>query len=251
MKEKRNEQGITLIALIITIILLLMLAAVAIKALTGDEGLIDSTITAKENYNVETYREQINGVVQGEVIAYANKGEDATIGQIEQGIKRQEWVKDTKVHAEEGIPVPYILVQVDAGYVYQVFYDSIYGKLQGEYLGPEPGEEIDDDAYPVVKAKYDQTSTSILATATVKKGKIVKLELIQNGKIIRPAIENPEGEQTFKLQEGEIGWFEVKATADTRKSNISNNKRKQHRLEHGKTSNKSRTKRAPRRNGVV
>ena len=39
-----NEKGITLIALVITVILMLILAGVAISALTGDGGLFDKSL---------------------------------------------------------------------------------------------------------------------------------------------------------------------------------------------------------------
>ena len=46
-KEKANK-GITLIALVITIIVLLILAAISIATLTGENGLLTKASTAKE-----------------------------------------------------------------------------------------------------------------------------------------------------------------------------------------------------------
>ena len=40
-KEEKNERGITLIALIITIVVLLILAGVSINALFSDNGIIE------------------------------------------------------------------------------------------------------------------------------------------------------------------------------------------------------------------
>lgn len=52
LKEKRNKNdknaGITLIALVITIIILLILATVSVQILTGENGLLTKTETAKE-----------------------------------------------------------------------------------------------------------------------------------------------------------------------------------------------------------
>ncbi len=47
-KLKVNNKGITLIALVITIIVLLILAGVAIATLTGDNGILTKAVTAKE-----------------------------------------------------------------------------------------------------------------------------------------------------------------------------------------------------------
>ena len=46
-KTKRNARGITLIALVITIIVLLILAGVTIAALSGDNGILTK---AKEDH---------------------------------------------------------------------------------------------------------------------------------------------------------------------------------------------------------
>ena len=54
MMRKRQENGITLIALVITIIVLLILAGVAIATLTGDNSIIKKANDAKvENEKAE------------------------------------------------------------------------------------------------------------------------------------------------------------------------------------------------------
>ena len=50
-KTKKNTRGITLIALVITIIVLLILAGVTIAALSGDNGIIKRAVEAKEKTN--------------------------------------------------------------------------------------------------------------------------------------------------------------------------------------------------------
>ena len=46
--NERNYKGITLIALVVTIIILLILAGLSIQILSGENGLINRTISAKE-----------------------------------------------------------------------------------------------------------------------------------------------------------------------------------------------------------
>ena len=46
-KVKENQKGITLIALVITIIVLLILASVSIAMLTGDNGILTQANNAK------------------------------------------------------------------------------------------------------------------------------------------------------------------------------------------------------------
>lgn len=45
--KKRREKGITLIALIVTIVILLILAGIGIGTLSGDNGLINQTRRSK------------------------------------------------------------------------------------------------------------------------------------------------------------------------------------------------------------
>ena len=59
LKSKMNNKGITLIALIITIILLLILAGVTISTLTGDNGLLTEAGKAKKQSQEAQEREQL------------------------------------------------------------------------------------------------------------------------------------------------------------------------------------------------
>ena len=59
-KTKRNARGITLIALVITIIVLLILAGVTISALSGDNGILKkSNRGKKQKTGKENAEEQI------------------------------------------------------------------------------------------------------------------------------------------------------------------------------------------------
>ena len=58
-KYLKENKGITLIALVITIIVLLILAGISIATLAGDNGILQKTITAKENTAKEQIKERI------------------------------------------------------------------------------------------------------------------------------------------------------------------------------------------------
>ncbi len=55
----KKQTGITLIALVITIIVLLILAGVSIATLTGNNGILTQANTAKENNNSATAKEKV------------------------------------------------------------------------------------------------------------------------------------------------------------------------------------------------
>lgn len=59
MRNKGKNKGITLIALVITIIVLIILAGVSIGMTTGDNGIITQTLNAKKMTIIEEIREKI------------------------------------------------------------------------------------------------------------------------------------------------------------------------------------------------
>ncbi len=62
---KENQKGITLIALVVTIIVLLILAGISIQMLTGDNGILNRAAEAKKNTETASTKEQIQIEVLG------------------------------------------------------------------------------------------------------------------------------------------------------------------------------------------
>ena len=60
MKKFRENNGITLLALIITIIVLVILAGVAINTLYGENGIMSNAEDAERLSNIKTLEEEIN-----------------------------------------------------------------------------------------------------------------------------------------------------------------------------------------------
>ena len=78
LKFKNDKRGITLIALIITIIILLILAGISIAALTGDSGIIERAKNAKKESEISSLKEQISlAIIQAEL-----KHRDATLDNV-------------------------------------------------------------------------------------------------------------------------------------------------------------------------
>ncbi|MEI3356065.1 MAG: hypothetical protein V8R81_03165 [Clostridia bacterium] len=86
MNQKENTKGITLVALVITIIILLILAGVSIAMLTGNNGILTQAKLAKENTvlakqdeenklanNNEYINEQLGKVVPGKRVLETEK----------------------------------------------------------------------------------------------------------------------------------------------------------------------------------
>ena len=75
-KAKIANKGITLIALVITVIVLLILAGVTISALSGDNGILQNAGRAKEETEIGNEKDQIGIAVAGTVAD--NEGGDLT-----------------------------------------------------------------------------------------------------------------------------------------------------------------------------
>ena len=67
MKERNNTKGITLIALVITIIVLLILAGVSIAMLTGQNGILTQANNAKNETELASAKEKVELAVIGAI----------------------------------------------------------------------------------------------------------------------------------------------------------------------------------------
>ncbi len=96
-KPKTNK-GITLIALVITIIVLLILAAVSIATLTGDNGILTKAQTAQKLTKQETAKEKI----QVEVLGSLDNSGNIDLNELNENLKNVEGI--TKGYPIEELP---------------------------------------------------------------------------------------------------------------------------------------------------
>ena len=69
MIKYRSKNGITLVALVVTIIVLLILATVSVQVLTGDNGLLTKTETAVQSNNDSQEEEKVKLAVTAAKLA--------------------------------------------------------------------------------------------------------------------------------------------------------------------------------------
>ena len=79
-KILKNNEGITLIALVVTIVVLLILAGVSISMLTGENGIITQAQEAKEQTSYEGAREKLNLILTDLQTEKIPKGESLILG---------------------------------------------------------------------------------------------------------------------------------------------------------------------------
>ena len=70
---KNDQKGITLVALVITIIVLLILAGVSIAALSGQNGILTNATSAKQNDELGAAKDQVNLAANEAISAFYSK----------------------------------------------------------------------------------------------------------------------------------------------------------------------------------
>lgn len=96
----RKERGITLVALVITIIILILLAGITIRLTLGENGILNYTKEAKEETNKETATEKINlKITTAQMDSYAENQRMPTLKEVSLVLKEDkeiEYVTETK-----------------------------------------------------------------------------------------------------------------------------------------------------------
>ena len=114
MKKLKNKKGITLIALVITIVVLLILAGVTIAMLTGDNGILTKAQTSKTKSEEEEAREKVSLMLAEWKIDNATDAVtiqeylESTSGKYYNQIKAQGIESITK--SEEGLYYAYVII---------------------------------------------------------------------------------------------------------------------------------------------
>lgn len=75
----KKERGITLIALVITIIVLLILAGVSLRLVVDEDGILERTTTAVDKMNKETDKEEVEMAVLGIKMKYYEEGKPGSL----------------------------------------------------------------------------------------------------------------------------------------------------------------------------
>ena len=111
--KKNKVSGITLIALVVTIIVLLILAGISIQMLTGDNGILNRAGQAKINTYIAQEKEQIKLEVLG---SYENDG-SLLIGTVNNNIKSHI----NGVTTDDATEFPLTVTYTATGHSYEVY----------------------------------------------------------------------------------------------------------------------------------
>lgn len=149
MREKiKQKRGITLIALVVTIVVLIILAGISIGVLTGDNGIIDEAHTAKEDTEIASWEEQIDVAI----IDAENKHRNPTLDDVKEELKNKGVIDDYSQVDKDGV-----ITTNEPVY-------EIAGKLD-DYIPFEPGK------FATKNEEYtDESSQEEYKTVTVPEG---------------------------------------------------------------------------------
>ena len=223
-KKQRKNKGITLIALVMTIIVLLILAGVSIATLTENNGILTQANQAKENNNSAAVKEKVQVEATG---SFDNKGVfSPTL--FKENLKNNLGLTDSDI-VENAAGT--ITVKIEG---YEVKVDGITGKVSEPSKNNESSTESVEPGTVVSKTEKNNYSDGT-NTATVPQGFTVSgipgKQIIANGLVIYdiPESDIAEVDWTTKNEDGAYNvqalynqfiWIPV-ASADVYKRDFS------------------------------
>lgn len=206
MKEKeKKSQGITLIALVITIIVLLILAGITIATLTGDNGILSKATTAKESTKKEEGREIIKLAIEEMRIEKLEKGEELTLEYIADNIHEKLEIPKEDV-TKNGEPIESIDV-IYGDYSYNI--DQNY-QIEVFPKGNRPKVEI-----IILDQEQNVKKVRIQVKASTEEGEITTIESVEGLNIL---VDEHVNDKTFEATRN--GKYSFKIITSTGKETI-------------------------------
>jgi len=146
LTQLKSKKGITLIALVITIIVLIILAGVSISLVLGDNGIVTKAKEAKQNMQVAANEEQasianLEVAIENEGGASGESGENPTPQKTINDLKAGDYIKyDTGVTSvgENGVITCRVLYEASSEYGLQIISDKNVASVE---LGGSTFEE--------------------------------------------------------------------------------------------------------------
>ena len=210
IEKLKQEKGITLIALVITIIVLIILAGISIAAITGDEGIIKKGDKAKEETEISQYKEKLEVIRHGEYADGYTLSVDAFLDKYAKAVKEDKMFKEAReVTADHENKI--VIVVTKEGYRFEVTIEET------TYVGNEDGEgntEVDISKVKIsitsspenwtngkVKVKITSNVTKVSKEYSIDGGKNWnkyenEIEVADNGTEIQARGVNEKGEKT-------------------------------------------------------
>ena len=142
----KKEKGITLVALVVTIIVLLILAFIAISMIMGDNGVVEKAKESKEETIKAQEREFIKLAYQDLEMDYRLKGTDITADRVMEKLSEYDKNIEVKMITKDEIGDTEVVVEKNSGEEYA---EIVFTETEHKYAG---SLVIDEN-----KARYEVT----------------------------------------------------------------------------------------------
>ncbi len=171
----KQKSGITLIALVITIVVLLILAGVTIATLTGENGIIAKANQAKEDNIIAGYKEKLKLKFSELNMQRAIEGKTGQLTDEEKNnfineLKKEDWI--ASIEENEG------KIEIITKDNYKIVFSiSEKGQIIIEEAGKNTGDpfpEITATIIPLTGESGEKIKVKVVAT--VRKGKVEKIQ---------------------------------------------------------------------------
>ena len=221
----KKNSGITLIALVITIVVLLILAGISISAVFGRNGIIDKANEAKYLTKLREYEEKVTLIVASEkTLKVTENKEERLIKLVYNKLEEQDWVGMLFVKEQDD--------ELEEDEIKVITTDNfrIVAKIDDDgkvtFIEEESGIE-DGEPYPKIVLEQiplegnEGEKVKVKVKASVeekgKTKKIAKIELIKEDTVLAErTYNNLDVEDIFEIETN--GIYTFKATTDQEKS---------------------------------
>ena len=192
--KRKNARGITLIALVITIIVLLILVGITINALSGENGILKRATQAKSKTGRANALEQINLAI----ITARTEG----LGQVDKTVLRNEITKAGMTVKTDGDDLPYEVVSDK--YLFRINEDYTVEEISGIGLSKKELKLFNGQSETITATLTEGVTGTITwesadkNVATVENGKITAVGTT-GSTTITAKVEGTEYEATCKV----------------------------------------------------
>ena len=210
--EKNSMRGITLIALIITIIVLLILVGVSIVTLTGDNGIITRTNEAKTNMAIGEEKEAIILAYNGVMVK--NEGSRVTADEL-----KQELNNNGRTDVEDVTGEDTVTVKFKSGRSYTIDNNGKINEVGNEFeVGAQGNYIYAENVYPVehdLEVSLSSDTIDDFSGITVKR-------VGQNLLDINSMVKSDATAETGNLRKNNDGTYTISKVGNNRFSNFVN-----------------------------
>ena len=134
-RTMRSKRGITLIALVVTIVIMLILAGITIQTALGDGGLIDLANQSKDQQLIQTYKDRI-GIVGINWSLNRALDDSVTVDDLWQDMQDSKIIENKETDVEKVDENGNYIITVPEGYKFQIHINE-YDDVEVDYIGKE------------------------------------------------------------------------------------------------------------------